>query len=104
MLYVHNHLYRLIQDRGGGGGGGGGGDEYLCPTNRSVGRDHQNNKTLGWPTQKYLFNVSTDVGEKVTKTESLFPITVDGATAITRGWNRHGGIARKRQHHHHVFI
>ena len=46
-----------------------GGGGYLCPTSHIARRDHQNDKTLGWPV-RVSFNVSTVVGNKVTKTVS----------------------------------
>ena len=50
-LNVHSNFLRLIRFRGGGGECE---ERGLCPTNYTVGRDHQNDKTLGWPIQVSL--------------------------------------------------
>ena len=58
LFKVHSNLIRLIRDWGKGEVG-----TYIVPKN-----DHQNDKTLGRTLWHRVFNVSTVVRNKVTKT------------------------------------
>ena len=68
VLYVYSNLLRLIRD----GGKCGGGDGCLCPINHTARHDDQNDGTsnIEMANREVSLNVSTAVGNKVTKTVS----------------------------------